>query len=81
MPAPVTAAMMKATMSAMIRSAGSIGSFTGCPLIMMVPPEVRSLKLSGLNRRNDPYSAAKVRTAKAANAAAWKLSVLQKIAE
>jgi hypothetical protein len=40
--------------SAMSRSAGSIGSFTGCPLIRMVPPEVRLLRLAGLKKRNAP---------------------------
>ena len=72
------AAMISVTTSADDAHAGSIGSFTGWPLIMMVPPDVRSLRLSGLNRRNDPYSATNVSTANTANAAAWKFSVLQK---
>ena len=40
--------------TAMIRIAGSIGSFTGWPLMMMVPPDVRSLRLAGLKIRNAP---------------------------
>ncbi len=49
--APVTAAMASARPSAIRLSTGSTGSFSGCPLMMMLP---NSPRRGGFKARNAP---------------------------
>ena len=77
MPAPVAAAMASASPSAMRLRTGSTGSFSGCPLMRMLP---NSPRRGGFSARNAPYSTTKVTAAKAQKTTACALSVVQNTA-
>ena len=64
MPSPVTAAIASARPAAISFRTGSTGSFTGWPLIRMVPPPM-SPSRAGFSARNAPYRTRKVAIANA----------------